>query len=819
MLDVGVHHPCTMGGRLPTRVQRRSGNKGVAMRKTGSARPFIHIAVALAVILIGSAAHTDAQDSTGLEGTVEGVLSLIWGDGSPDAPQSIGPIPVMIDDSGRSVEILLDDEQVAPHGGLLALNGRRVVVHGSWASQPATASSGIVLAVTSITIPDAAAPNAIAAVTGSQPWVSIMCKFADVSAEPKNLAYFLNMYSSTYPGLDHYWRALSYDKINVVGSGAHGWYTLPNNKEYYVPGGTADLTRMYNDCTAVADPDVNFSNYVGINLMFNDTFGCCAWGGSRGGWRVTWEPPWGYGNVTVMSHEMGHGFGLPHSCYDPGATYDNAWDVMSDTWSYTVGDSTYGRVGQHTITHHKDTLLGWLRAPEKVTVNAADSTTTALERIALPYTPGPKMVKVPIGGSSTRFYTVEARRRAGYDLSTPTDGVIIHQVDTGRSIDAYVQGTNGNHGAVWSPGELFRDAANGIGIAVTGNVGNGFEVAVGNGSPMAASHPEMDAHSATGTSSNLNGVFEPGESILFEPAWTNVSTGTLAPDGSLSGLTGPGGASYSINDGVADYGSVASVATASCSDTGNCYRLSVSDPATRPLLHWDATVTENLTSGSGTKTWTLHIGSSFSDVPTGHWAYKFIEALFHNGITAGCGGSSFCPGATITRWQMAPFLAKGLTGGSIPTTGTVEGRGSYNCVSWGSSVFSDVPPGDAACSAIHYIASRKITAGCGGSLYCPGNTVSRWQMAVFLAKSMAGTAVPVSGTVPGKGSYNCVAGGTSVFSDVPAGDSGCKSIHFIAAQGVTAGCGGAAYCPGNAVNRDQMAIFMTRAFGLDLYSP
>ena len=818
MLELGVHHPCTKGGRLPTRVQRRSGKKGVAMRETYSVRQLIHVAVALAVMIMGIATHAGAQSSTGLEGTIEGVLTLVWGDGSPEAPQSIGPFPWITNDSGDSVELLLDEEQVAALGGLLALNGRRVVVHGSWTSRPATASSGFVLAVRTISIPDAAAPDAIAAVTGSQPWVSIMCKFADRSAEPKNLAYFQNMYRSSYPGLDHYWRELSYDNINVIGSSAHGWYTLPNNREYYVPGGNADLNRLFNDCYAVADPDVNFSSYVGINLMFNDTIGDYAWGGTRGSWRVTWEPPWGYGNITVMSHEMGHGFGLPHSCYNPASVYDNGWDVMSDTWSYSVSDPTYGQVGQHTITHHKDTLLGWLRAPERVTVNSGGSTTTVLERIALPYAPGPKMVKVPIGGSSTHFYTVEARRRAGYDMGTPTDAVIIHEVDTSRSIDAYVQGTNGGYGAVWSPGELFRDAANDIGIAVTANAGSGFDVAVGSGSPMAASHPEIDSRAPAGTVSNVNGVFEPGETIVFDPAWTNVLTGAVSSNGSLSAFSGPSGATYTIVDGAANYGSVASVATASCRDNWNCYRLTVSDPASRPASHWDATVTESLSSGA-TKTWTLHIGSSFSDVPTGHWAYEFIETLFHSGITAGCGGSSFCPGATITRWQMAPFLAKGLTGGSIPTTGTVEGRGSYNCIPGGSSVFSDVLPGDAACAAIHYIASRKITSGCTGSLYCPGNTVSRWQMAVFLAKSMAGTGVPVSGTVPGKGSYNCVAGGTSVFSDVPAGDAGCRFIHFIAAQGVTSGCGGSLYCPSNTVNRDQMAIFMTRAFGLALYSP
>jgi hypothetical protein len=796
------------------------------MRQQNTTRLIIHLAVAIVVAVAGSAGSLSAQEPAGLEGTIEGVLTLIWGDGPPEAPQSIGPVPVIADSLGRMAELIVDEDQVAPLGGLLALNGRRVWVHGSWTSIPATTSSATVLAVSSIAVVDSEAPDAVAAVMGSQPWVSIMCKFADVSSEPRSLSYFQGMFSSSYPGLDHYWRELSYNNVNVVGSNAHGWYTLPHPKSHYVVGSSVDLTAMFNDCTAVADPDVYYPNYVGINLMFNDTFGCCAWGGSRyasldgvyKGWRATWEPPWGYGNVTVMAHEMGHGFGLPHSCWDPAATYDNEWDVMSDAWAPSLSDPTYGQIGQHTVTHHKDTILGWLRVPEKVTVADGDSTTVVLERLALPTAPGPKMVKVPIGGSSTYFYTVEARKRAGYDLGLSGNAVIIHDVINGARPAAFVQGTDGGGGAMWTPGELFLDAANGIGIAVTGSVGDGFEVAVGNDSPMAASWPALDAHSGAGTSSNVNGVFEPGESVLFEPSWTTVTTSTLSPFGTLSGFSGPGGATYTLNDASGAYGSAPPAATTSCTDTGNCYRLTVSDPASRPALHWDVTVTEGLGVGS-TKTWTLHLGSSFDDVAIGHWAYPHIETLLHSGITAGCSSNLFCPGAAITRWQMAPFLAKGLTGGSLPTGGTVEGRGSYNCVAGGTSVFSDVSPGNAACKAIHFIASRGITSGCTGSAYCPGNTVSRWQMAVFLAKSMAGTGVPVSGSVPGKGSYNCVAGGSSVFSDVPAGEPGCKAIHFIAAQGVTSGCGGTLYCPSNNVTRDQMAVFMTRAFGLALYSP
>ena len=52
--------------------------------------------------------------------------------------------------------------------------------------------------------------------------------------------------------------------------------------------------------------------------------------------------------------------------------------------------------------------------------------------------------------------------------------------------------------------------------------------------------------------------------------------------------------------------------------------------------------------------------ATFNDVPTGHWAFQFIEALADSGITAGCGGGSFCPDNTLTRAEMAVFLSKAL---------------------------------------------------------------------------------------------------------------------------------------------------------------
>jgi hypothetical protein len=52
--------------------------------------------------------------------------------------------------------------------------------------------------------------------------------------------------------------------------------------------------------------------------------------------------------------------------------------------------------------------------------------------------------------------------------------------------------------------------------------------------------------------------------------------------------------------------------------------------------------------------------SDFGDVPTSSPQFQFIEALFHAGITAGCGSGNFCPNQAVTRGQMAVFLSKAL---------------------------------------------------------------------------------------------------------------------------------------------------------------
>lgn len=54
----------------------------------------------------------------------------------------------------------------------------------------------------------------------------------------------------------------------------------------------------------------------------------------------------------------------------------------------------------------------------------------------------------------------------------------------------------------------------------------------------------------------------------------------------------------------------------------------------------------------------------FADVPNSYWAAAWIEQLAREGITSGCGGGNYCPTASVNRDQMSVFLLKTKYGSS-----------------------------------------------------------------------------------------------------------------------------------------------------------
>jgi hypothetical protein len=217
--------------------------------------------------------------------------------------------------------------------------------------------------------------------------------------------------------------------------------------------------------------------------------------------------------------------------------------------------------------------------------------------------------------------------------------------------------------------------------------------------------------------------------------------------------------------------------------------LSVSSPPLTAGALYDVTV---VNPGGSSATLPRGWFADFDDVPQSDPFHADIETLYRSAVSAGCGGGNYCPAAAVTRSQMAVFLLKAKHGALYappPATG---------------AIFADVPVNAFAAAWIEQLFAEGITGGCGGGNYCPDAVVTRAQMAVMLLTAKHG---------PAYAPPSC----TGVFVDVPCGPAPAFAVDWIeelAAEGITAGCGGNAYCPDSATRRGSMATFLVRTFAL-----
>lgn len=164
-----------------------------------------------------------------------------------------------------------------------------------------------------------------------------------------------------------------------------------------------------------------------------------------------------------------------------------------------------------------------------------------------------------------------------------------------------------------------------------------------------------------------------------------------------------------------------------------------------------------------------------------------IVWLADTGITQGCNpptNDRFCPSRNVTREQMAAFLVRALR---LPPA-----AGGDRFTDDNDSIFE---------RDIEALAAAGVTQGCNppaNDRFCPQSTVTRGQMAAFLARA-----------------YGYVDPGGDLFSDDD-GTSFEGVIQALAAAGVTQGCNPPTndrFCPQNPVTRGQMAAFLHRAAG------
>ena len=154
-----------------------------------------------------------------------------------------------------------------------------------------------------------------------------------------------------------------------------------------------------------------------------------------------------------------------------------------------------------------------------------------------------------------------------------------------------------------------------------------------------------------------------------------------------------------------------------------------------------------------------------------------IERLAFAGITDGCGPLQFCPAQPVTRGQMATFLSRAV---NQPST---------------DADFFDDDDASAHQQGINRLAQANIARGCTTVSFCPNDPVTRGQMATFLSRALDLPAV-----------------GVDAFSD-DAGDVHEGAINALASADITSGCDASRperFCPGDTVNRAQMAAFLMR---------
>jgi len=189
------------------------------------------------------------------------------------------------------------------------------------------------------------------------------------------------------------------------------------------------------------------------------------------------------------------------------------------------------------------------------------------------------------------------------------------------------------------------------------------------------------------------------------------------------------------------------------------------------------------------------------------------------GVAITIAGTNFAAGATVTLGGLPvgalnvasateiDATAPALPAGSVGDVTVVNLDGSHGTLQMAYLAdFLDVPPANAFHDYVRATVTNGIATGVGGGDFGVDSGTLRQQMAVFLLKAKHGicyTPPPCAG----------------VFGDVPCPSLFADWIEALAVEGITGGCGGGNYCPGDTVRRDQMAAFLLKAEHGSSYVP
>jgi hypothetical protein len=175
--------------------------------------------------------------------------------------------------------------------------------------------------------------------------------------------------------------------------------------------------------------------------------------------------------------------------------------------------------------------------------------------------------------------------------------------------------------------------------------------------------------------------------------------------------------------------------------------------------------------------------TSFGDVDPASTHARSINCAVHLSLASGTSATTFSPAASVTRGQMATFIANAVlaAGAGLPD---------------GGDAFGD-DDGSVHQAAIDRLARAGIVQGVTARRYAPGAEVTREQMATFLVRTAEYIAAEGLPAAP------------DAFDDDD-GRAHEANINKAAAAGLAAGVGDRRFAPAAPVRRDQMATFVVR---------
>jgi hypothetical protein len=273
------------------------------------------------------------------------------------------------------------------------------------------------------------------------PWAIVLCKWSDKPTETRPAQYYVDFYTRNgLGGVCDYWRTVSAHALDLTRSRVFGWFSMNHAStelsQLHFPGDRNTLVQWGLD-TAQAN-GVNLSTFNRTLVVHN--YGVDHGAAGNGVLIVHGDPA--VCEFGFICHEMGHGFGLPHSfAADPDWEYGDGWDVMSFATTTPLFQIAFqGSTGWATVGVNARNLdaLGALPAGRAWSPAGNDfSEAVTLDPLNQPPmgNHGYLVARIPPTATnpprpSGSRYELEFHHRAGWDRVVAQDAVLVHEVRT-----------------------------------------------------------------------------------------------------------------------------------------------------------------------------------------------------------------------------------------------------------------------------------------------------------------------------------------------------------------------------------------------------